>query len=403
MDKIIKTKWFSLKRTYIFIMSISIIVAIIISTLVSTLVTSINYQSSSRSVTYSSTSDPFVTDDFTDETKYKVFTYKNGQIFTVYKGNMPKNDYSVALIRDIINLIVVSILFLICIVIATYIFYRWKLKIPLRLIKNSIDKISRKDLDFTIDYIQNDEMGLLCNAFENMRRELFVSFKEQWKAQEDRRLLNAAFAHDLRTPLTVLSGQTELLLKNVENNRADKEKITSTLKLLEKHIHKIADYTNKMSAMQRLEDMPIEKKDIVLVDFFSVCKKNLLQLANSFNKKLDFSVDIQSYALEFDETVVMRVLENVSANAFRFAYDTVSIHIKADHNILVTVTDDGPGFSKKALTRALEPFFSENQKSEPENIGLGLCICNILLKKHGGSICISNRETHGACVEIKFI
>ena len=270
------------------------------------------------------------------------------------------------------------------------------------MIGNGIDKISEKELDFKIDYDKNDEMGLLCNAFENMRNELFTNFMEQWRAQEDRRIMNAAFAHDLRTPLTVLNGQTELLLKNIEDDKADKQKILTTLNLLKKHITKMNEYTNKMSAMQRLEDLPIEKHKVVVVEFVSQVEKNLQHLAHSSNICMEFNSDIGSYTLDLDENVAMRVIENIASNAFRFARNIVKIDMKVGNDMVVTITDDGPGFSKKALSHASEPFFKEEKTSGQDNLGLGLYICNILLKKHDGSLSLSNLKTGGASVKVKF-
>lgn len=397
MDKTIKPKWFSLKKTYIFIMTISIIVAIILSTLVSTFLTNSIYHNKPKSVTYKVSLDGNVLDEDSD---YIVYTNGEGQTFTITKGNAVKKDYFKYYMRDLANLFIVCIIFLVCIIIGTYLFYRWKLKKPLKLFQFGIDKVSKKELDFELNYTRNDEMGLLCNAFENMRKELYTNFKEQWKAQEDRRILNAAFAHDLRTPLTVLNGQTDLLLKNIEDDKADKNKIMATLILLKKHISNMNEYTDKMSTMQRLEDLPVEKCQVVLIDFVSQMKKHLQQLAHSFQKKLEFITDIQSYSLDFDENVIMHIFENVANNAFRFANDTVKIDIKAGNHMIVTISDDGPGFSEKALLHASEPFFREKQSSRKDNFGLGLYICNILLKKHGGSLYLANLETGGACVKI---
>lgn len=397
MEKMLKPKWFSLKKTYIFIMSISVIIAIILSTLVSTLLTNTSYQNTQKSVSYKVYVDGFVLDD---DTNYVVYTNDDGQMFTIARGNAVKKDYVKLYMRDLTNLFIVCIIFLVFIIIGTYLFYRLKLKKPLLLFRYGIDKVSKEELDFELNYAKNDEMGLLCNAFENMRKELYKSFQEQWKAQEDRRILNAAFAHDLRTPLTVLNGQTELLLKNIEEDRADKQKMIATLNLLKKHISKMNEYTDRMSTMQRLDDLPVEKCQVLLEEFVSQVEKNLQQLANASGKQMELIVDLQSYILDFDENVVLRVIENIANNAFRFAKEMVKIDIKAEKDMIITVSDDGPGFSDNALSHAQEPFFREKQYCGNENFGLGLYICNILMKKHGGSLSVGNQENGGAFVKI---
>lgn len=105
------------------------------------------------------------------------------------------------------------VIYFICLFSASIIFYRTKMKIPLSLLSSSAAKIADKDLDFNIYYDKNDEMGQLCIAFEKMRSALETNNREMWRQMEDRKRLNAAFSHDLRTPLTVLEGHLGILQK----------------------------------------------------------------------------------------------------------------------------------------------------------------------------------------------
>lgn len=91
-------------------------------------------------------------------------------------------------------------------------------------------KISRNDLNFSIEYDSKDELGKLCNSFEIMRTTLAENFSDMWRQVEERRQLNAAFAHDLRTPLTVLKGYDEML------KASDDPKTRDTAATMEKHI-----------------------------------------------------------------------------------------------------------------------------------------------------------------------
>lgn len=93
-------------------------------------------------------------------------------------------------------------------------FYHIKLKEPLKALQQGIDHISNNDLDFTIDYQKQDELGKLCSAFELMRRELVRNNRYMWNLVEERRKINASISHDLRTPITVIKGYSEYLDKN---------------------------------------------------------------------------------------------------------------------------------------------------------------------------------------------
>ena len=92
------------------------------------------------------------------------------------------------------------------ILLAAVLFYRNKLKRPLTILKEAAEKISAQELDFSVAYAAQDEMGNLCRSFEEMRQALQQNNRLMWQQMEERRRINAAFAHDLRTPLTVLKG-----------------------------------------------------------------------------------------------------------------------------------------------------------------------------------------------------
>ena len=77
--------------------------------------------------------------------------------------------------------------------------------------------------------------------------------------------LNAAFAHDLRTPLTVLKGQSDILIKYTPE--LSEEKIIETAKMMQRHIARLENYVNTMNTLQRLEDIEIHCKSVDMVHF----------------------------------------------------------------------------------------------------------------------------------------
>ena len=96
-------------------------------------------------------------------------------------------------------------------------FYRWKLKEPIALLLEGARRIQTHDLDFTIPAVSADELGQTCAAFEDMRLELLKTNRELWRQTEERKRLNAAFAHDLRNPITVLKGSVRLLRQDASD------------------------------------------------------------------------------------------------------------------------------------------------------------------------------------------
>lgn len=127
---------------------------------------------------------------------------------------MSEKDQRLLSICEVAPIIATPIYSALCIITATLLFYRNKLKKPLTELKAASEMISNNNLNFSIKYDSKDELGELCSSFETMRFTLANNFSEMWRQMEERKQLNAAFAHDLRTPLTVLKGYNEILQSN---------------------------------------------------------------------------------------------------------------------------------------------------------------------------------------------
>ena len=132
-----------------------------------------------------------------------------------YIGTVPvpmsKEDERTIALLEKLPIVATPIYSAFCIIAAALLFYRNRLKKPLAELRTASEKIANNDLDFSIDYDNNDELGQLCASFEIMRTTLADNFSKMWRQVEERKALNAAFAHDLRTPLTVLKGYNEML------------------------------------------------------------------------------------------------------------------------------------------------------------------------------------------------
>ena len=279
------------------------------------------------------------------------------------------------------------------------VFYKRKLEKPIKILLEASEKIANNQLDFTVEIPEQNELGQLCESFEKMRAALQANCLEMWRQVEERKRLNAAFAHDLRTPLTVLKGQSEMLAKYSPN--MTKDKIVATAETMRKHIARLENYVSTMNILQRLEDTDIQKKPISLMEIVTQLQETGASVCQS--KEFIFRNDIVAITeMSLDFSAVQRVYENLLTNAFRYAHHRVTVSINAEGKAFsLTVSDDGAGFSEKDLSHALKPFYTSASNAETEHFGMGLNICKILCEKHGGSLTLSNRE--GAQVVATFI
>lgn len=201
---------------------------------------------------------------------------------------------------DLFKCTVIPLWSLICIVICGIIFYRRKIEKPVAILSGASENISNNRLDFSVEAPEENELGDLCLSFEKMRIALRDNNLEMWRQVEERKRLNAAFAHDLRTPLTVLKGQTEMLVKYAP--KMSEEKIISTAEMMGRHITRLEAYVNTMNELQRLEDVEIKKESVAIKDIekqmritgTTVCTKKEFvfrqNIPNTQNVTIDISV-----------------------------------------------------------------------------------------------------------------
>jgi signal transduction histidine kinase len=109
--------------------------------------------------------------------------------------------------------------------IAVSLFYKNKLKRPIQELKMASQMIAEEDLDFHMAYENEDEMGMLCREFERMRGQLEENNRRLWQMIEDERVLRAAIAHDIRSPLAIMRGYQEMLSEYLLQKEIEREQI----------------------------------------------------------------------------------------------------------------------------------------------------------------------------------
>lgn len=309
----------------------------------------------------------------------------------VYIGSGPillsETDQRRVAALDFMERIAAPVYSALCILAAAMLFYKNKLKKPLALLAAASDKISHNDLDFSIAYESKDELGRLCVSFEAMRRALAENFSAMWRQMEERKQLNAAFAHDLRTPLTVLKGYNEILQANGSSQ------VGETALTMQKHIARIERYVDSMSHLQRLEDAEPVYREVRLRELAASLSAEAKLVCAQAGKALAFENGTAETKRSVDPEMIAQVFHNLLSNAVRYAAIRVKITCaEADGGLVLSVSDDGRGFSQKALQAAASPYFTE-ETNRAEHFGLGLYICKILCAHHGGFLKLENLAT----------
>lgn len=337
------------------------------------------------------------------ENGYEIFTDEEGNIhYSFYQTSHlvtdnPRHQITYGII-SYAQFLLIPAWVLFCVWYACTLFYRWEIEKSLKTLFQASEKISQNCLDFEIQVSSRNELGQLCQSFEDMREALYQNNQEMWRMLEERKRLNAAFSHDIRTPITVLKGYTDLLEKYVPDGKISNEKLMEVLGMMSGQIQRLENYTQKMSALQKLEDIIPQTKNVAWSAFVEKCHgigTMLLQMSEKGGLQVVYQELTQKEKISMDEELVLEVFENLFSNAIRYAKSKVQIRLEAKEELFeITVEDDGEGFSGEALKQARYPFYREEKESKM-HFGLGLYICKVLCEKNQGELLVENGEMGG--------
>jgi signal transduction histidine kinase/putative methionine-R-sulfoxide reductase with GAF domain len=246
----------------------------------------------------------------------------------------------------------------------------------------------------------DDDRALLLLIAANASTAIQLQLAREAREHEDRlttigRLLSGVI-HDLKTPLTVISGYVQLM-QSADNREVREDYAEQVLKQFD-HI----------SAMQRevLEFARGEKsvliRKVYLQKFFEDVR---MQLEKDLkNRDIDLVVEVKDKGTaRFDEGKILRVVHNLARNAAEAIADrggrfTITVaKRKAEGTLVITFADNGPGIPKEIEHRLFQSFVTAGKKG---GTGLGLAIVKKIAEEHGGTITVHSTRA-GATFELR--
>ena len=313
------------------------------------------------------------------------------------------DDWRLHKIYSFIQRITPLFLYSVTILAAVLLFYFTKLKTPLKVLTKASDRIAENELDFSLGYAGSDEMAKLCAAFEKMRSALDDNNRRMLHMIDERKQLNDAYTHDLRTPIAVLKGHTEMLAKYLPAGKLSEKEVLETVSIMSNHVSRLEQFVESMNTVQKLEDLSIQKEPINTEEFLGHLRESASILCQTSDLACEFDAPITANTLCLDAGAVIQVYENLMSNAIRFAKSKVTIRCEYKAGLFsITVSDDGKGLSDKDLLKADKPYYSGEVQKQEYHFGLGLHICRTLCEKHGGTLQLENNPQSGAKITAYF-
>jgi len=220
------------------------------------------------------------------------------------------------------------------------------------------------------------------------------------KAFKTREVFIAGVSHDLRTPLTVLQGQIEIMQMQPSTDAETKKSIERMLR----QVRRLIRMTNNLLLNAQLEATPI------LVP----CEVNLREILEDIERDakilaegLDFRVSASAtLTVPGDYDLLKQMLQNVVDNAIKFTPKGGSIQLsltQEDEYAVLRVADSGQGIPEEQLAHVTEPFYKADSghRYGSTRAGLGLAIVKQVVEVHGGQLEIQSQENAGTTVTIR--
>lgn len=329
------------------------------------------------------------------ENEFCVLRYYIGSQFTIswLPEQFPSPD-TLAFIFMAINSVLV-------IIVITARFAK-NLRLQLSPLFEATSEVAKQNLDFEIGHSKIQEFEDVLVSFSGMKDNLKTSLERQWKAEQAQREQIAALAHDLKTPLTVIQGNVDLI---TETNLDDEQKLYADY-IIESS-NQMQDYIQILIDISRAAvGYQLHIENIVFSEFMRHLSSNMDSLCRAKEVDLQLNTVSLPQTLKVDKVLIERAIMNVISNAVDYSPQggKLYVDVKSENGFVeISVTDEGMGFSKEALQHAQERFYMDDQSRNSKfHFGMGLYITSSIMKQHNGQLILENsKDTGGAKVILK--
>lgn len=249
---------------------------------------------------------------------------------------------------------------------------------PIVLLSQAAERFGKGQFDSDFKVSGALEIRQASYEFEKMKRRILKHISQ-------RTAMLSGISHDLKTPLTRLKLQIELLNKNQKLNSL-KEEITE----MEKMINEYLDFASNQYSQ------PVEKFNIIQLI------QNLID--KSFKKNIKIKSP-KNLIFSGRKNLIRRCIANIINNSQKYSENILITCKKIKKTIQITIDDDGPGIADEQKEKVFRPFYRVDKSSslKDSNVGLGLSIVEDIVNSHGGTVKLLNNPINkGLRVSLSF-
>lgn len=268
---------------------------------------------------------------------------------------------------------------------------------PLQMLSLGTKEIREGNLDGRMQYEKKDEFGEVCQDFDEMRSFLKESVQQRLEDEKRRKDLITGISHDLRTPLTSISGYVDGLLDGIADTPEKRIRYLEAIRARAKTMVNLVESLSEYSRLDRHFRYHMETVDLVeYIDQY-------LEMAKPDTEKYQMEIKVSygkgKYSVQLDTKEFKRIFDNLFTNMVKYREkETSRVLISVRHTLDGRFTelvfqDDGPGVPQDSLGKIFDSFYrvDGSRKSSEKGSGIGLAVVREIVRGHGGTVRAENR------------
>lgn len=277
---------------------------------------------------------------------------------------------------------------------------------PLEVINNAMQKFGVGEAEVRADVHSGDELETLADSFNEMADAIVKKDQQMYQVNFEMQRANraksdflAAMSHDLKTPLHVISGYTQLMLAGDGGEPSEVHK--AHLESMLRSSDRLLEFIERILSFSKIEsgEEPLDIETVSVGQLTEEMVEPLHSLAKRKGLKLGSSIET-NVQMQADPAKLKQVLSNLVENAIKYTPEgNVFVRVfQKDNGVYWTVKDTGPGIPEQLQSFIFEPFgrLEDSQIKITEGIGLGLAIVKRYVEAHGGSVTIESSSGKGS-------
>ena len=264
-----------------------------------------------------------------------------------------------------------------------------KMTKPLRQMSNATKSYAKGDFSKRVQVRGSDELAELCNSFNRMASALSV-------LESSRRSFVANVSHELKTPMTTISG----FIDGILDGTIPEEQREEYLQRVSSEVKRLSRLVVSMLNLSKIEagELDLKYKEFDISNLLLNCMLTFEQEIEKKEINISGFENIKNTTVCADRDMIYQVVYNLIDNAVKFTQQkgeiTVSVDRRIDGNVIVSIKNSGEGIDSEEISRIFERFYKvdKSRSYDIKSAGLGLYLCKTIIDMHGGKISVESEK-----------